>query len=163
MSTSLTRNDRVTLRVKLPSYDESTDACRVSYVSLWTIREDLVSDDANEHPHRDTISTYFSIPEAGEYTGGVHEFVGAYQDGTEYMRVRHYQDGRDSDLELYDDTPFQTKDGRILGYAISTTTKCQGGVDRWPGVPKPVDQPSCAAVGNGNSWKLCKWVNYSVD
>ena len=79
------------------------------------------------------------------------------------MRVRHYRDGRDSDLEIYDDTPSQSKNGRIKLYAISSVTKCQGGIDQWTSAPAPKTQAECNAVGNSNSWRLCRWVNYGVD
>ena len=79
------------------------------------------------------------------------------------MRVRHYENGSDSDLEIYDTTPRDSKYGRILNYAISSVTKCQGRSTQWTDVPKPIDHASVIAVGNSNSWKLSRWVNYSVD
>ena len=101
LSSSLSRNDKVTLRVKLPSYDPDVDACRINYVNLWTYRENLVSDDEHEHPHSDSVTTYFFVPKAGEYTGGVHEYVGMYANGDEYMRrqaLRERQRLRPGDL-----------------------------------------------------------------
>ena len=163
ISTSLARNDKVTIRLKLPSYDEAVDACRISYVNLWTYREDLVSDDEHEHPHADSIKSYYQIPQADEYTSGVYEHASEYTNGDRYLRVRHYQDGRDSDLEIYDDTPSQSRNGRIKLYAVSSVAKCQGRTEQWTNAPEPKDQAGCTAVGNSNSWKLCRWVNYSAD
>ena len=161
MTTSLSRDDKVTLRIKLPSYDPAEDICRIDYVQTWTYRENLVSDDEHEHPHANEVQDYYFIPLADEYTAGVYEHVGAYQDGTEYMKVRHYEDGRNSDLEIYDYTPSQSKNGRIKLYTIASTTKCKGRVTQWTVQPKPTDYAGCTEFGD--SWRQCRWVNYSVD
>ena len=163
LSTSLSWNDKATLRVKLRSYNPQKDACRISYVSLWTYREDLVSDYEYEHPHSGEISTYYSIPKAGEYTGGVYEYAGEYSNGDQFMQIRHYQDGRGSAPDLCDDTHNQSKNCRIKPYSVGSVTKCQGGIDQWANPPEPKDQDGCNAVGNSNSWKLRRWANYSAD
>ena len=169
MQTTLSRDDKVTLRFRIPHVNLSDDLAqatlyRIHSIGLYVLLEDNVTEDGG-HPYSDTWELLYHVPEPGEHdSNGIFEYTEYWSDGRELSRTRHYESGRDGEVEIYFWAPSDASGGRIKLFSASTGSKhTKSDHTFWPNVNRPADQAGCNNIGNSASHQVCRYVNYSTD